>query len=109
MEEEKPAEQVAETPVKAVFGPDAINVDELDLDDIMAEAEQDEVTRIKNNLPQILAKVAMPEIEDLVTDLEPKFYEFEDIFNDLNTYKLEYFAKWMDLILLEEHYTFQRQ
>lgn len=50
----------------------------------------------------------MPAIEDLVTEKEPDFYGFDDIFESYTPKKIAYFAKWMDLILLEEHTAFER-
>ena len=35
---------------------------------------------------------------------EPKFRGFEEIFNNLNLAKIQYFAKWLDMILIEENH-----
>jgi hypothetical protein len=96
--------------VKAKASPfGGFDLDNLDLDNVMADFEQTEATRIKNNIDKILSGVKMPEIEDLVSEQEPEFPGLDDIFNGYNKKRIDYFAKWMDLILLEEHTAFERQ
>lgn len=84
------------------------NIDELEMDDLLADFEQSEANRIKNSLPQILKTVKMPDLEELVSEREPDFHGLDEIFGSLTKKRIDYFAKWMDLILLEEHEDFER-
>ena len=78
-------------------GSERCELDEIDLDEI-------ELDYLKMNKNEILLKVKFPDLEDMFTEKEPKFRGFEDFFRPLSIPKLNYFAKWFDLILIEESY-----
>ena len=71
-------------------------------DDLEREIEEFNKNRIKDNLQNILTSVNYPDIEDIKTENQPDFDGLKEIFYSLDKQKIDYFAKWMDLILLEE-------
>ena len=51
-----------------------------------------------------LNSLKLPNIEDIITKDEPEFDGLTDIFGNLKLEKIKYFAKWMDMIFLEESF-----
>lgn len=92
-------------PANAVFGANSVASDQSSFEgeDWEREIEEFERNRIKQNLHSILDSVKFPDIEDIVTEEQPDFYGLEEIFRGLDKLKIDYFARWMDLILLEEN------
>lgn len=67
-----------------------------------------ENSRIGKNKSNLLGGLKHPDIEDLVTEEEPEFYGLKMVHENTDLEKTKYFAKWMDLVFLEENEEFKR-
>lgn len=73
-----------------------------EIDALLDEAENDYMSKNKD---AIVSEMAIPPIEDMFSEEEPRFKGFEEIFNQLDMNRVNYFAKWLDMILIEESHT----
>lgn len=63
----------------------------------------DEIDAIlKANKREKLENLKLPDIEDLVSDKYPEVPKMKDIMKNLDLEKIKYFAKWMDILFLED-------
>lgn len=81
--------------LKKVTMPCEVNAD--NIDELLDELE------FSTNL-QSAQKASIPDLESFFTPEEPKFAGFKEIYDRLTLQKVNYFAKWMDLILIEESF-----
>ena len=77
-------------------------VSTMDTEELDALLEEAEGMFINANKEALIAESKWPDLEDMFTKDEPKFKGFEEIFKELNMARVEYFAKWLDMILIEE-------
>ena len=83
--------------------------EEMDLEELMKDFELEQEQKEKENLGTIVEQLKMVEdIEDLITEDQPNFPGFAEVFDQLSLPKMKYFAKWMDLTMLEQHDEFKR-
>lgn len=81
-----------------------INLDELD--EMLNECENIYLQDKKKE--GSLDTVKIPDIESLFTPTEPKFNGFQEVYNLLDLPRINYFVRWMDMILVEESFNLKQ-
>lgn len=76
-----------------------MNISEIDA--LLDEAESDYILKNKD---AIISDVQIPPIEDMFSKDEPDFKGFKEIFKELDMERINYFARWLDMILIEESF-----
>lgn len=77
-----------------------MEVEKLDKDELDALLEEIEMEHNQ----QENSKVKLPLLAQMFTIDEPEFKGFAEIFELLDMNRLDYFARWLDMILIEENY-----
>lgn len=79
-------------------------VSEMDIEELDALLEEAENMFAIDTLESTPTCPKIPDLEQMFTAEEPKFRGFDEIFKELDMPRIEYFTKWLDMILIEENH-----
>jgi len=74
----------------------------MSFEDALNDFNQEYSQSIRNNFATILNALKFPSKASLISESEPEFDEFGEIYSRLSPPKIKYLARWIDLILLEQ-------